>query len=124
MRAVRLLPLLLLLVFAAACGDSPSQPRTPSIDGAWSGSAAGFTLNLVLASGAAGVSGNGTVSGEGTSIAVTATGTHVHPNVALTLQATGFQDLNFQGQFTDDNTINGTLNGSGFNNFALTLRRQ
>jgi hypothetical protein len=70
------------------------------------------------------VTGTGTISGAGTPLAITVTGTHSHPNVSLNANAPGFEPMNFQGTFTNDNTINGTLNGSGFDNFALTLQRQ
>ncbi len=70
------------------------------------------------------VSGNGTVSAGAQSIPITVTDTHAHPNVSLTAQATGYPDMNFQGQFTDNNTITGALNGAGFTNLPLTLRRQ
>lgn len=126
MRAVRfsLLPLLLIL-FAACSGDSPSAPATPSINGTWNGTGAGVTVNMVLTSAGTGtVSGNGTIGAGSSSIPITITGTHAHPGVALTGKATGFQDMIFQGSFTDNNTIMGTLNGSGFSNFALTLKRQ
>ncbi len=52
------------------------------------------------------------------------TGGNVHPSVALTMSASGYEDLKFGGKFTDKNTVVGTLYGSGFSDFAITLARQ
>ncbi len=125
MRAIRLLALLLLFALAAACGDSTSEPAIPSAAGAWSGTAGGFTVNLLLSAATDGsLSGTGSVAATtGPPLPFTVTGTHAHPNFSLVARAPAFEDINFQGQFTDANTIDGMLTGAGFNH-ALRLRRQ
>ena len=120
----KLLPLLLALIIPlTACGDS-SGPSTPSTTGSWTGSTGGATFTLTLTEATQNITGSGSLVGPGASIALTATGTHVHPNVSMIFRAAGYQDLNYQGSFTNDNTIVGTLNGSGFANTAVTFVRR
>lgn len=115
----------LVLLSLAGCGDDgPSEPEIPSLTGAWSGSASGYTFNLTMTESAGGIlDGNGSINGPGFAAAMEVSGRHAHPSVSLTIVPAGFEPLNFQGTMADDRTINGTLNGSGFNNFALTMRR-
>lgn len=113
------------LMVIAGCGDDePSGPRVPNLSGAWSGSAGGFTFAITLTESEGGIlEGNGSASGPGFADAIEVSGRHAHPSVSLTVLPSQFDPMNFQGTLSDDRTINGTLNGSGFNNFALTLRR-
>jgi hypothetical protein len=70
------------------------------------------------------LTGSGNLSGPDWSIAITATGTHAHPNVSMTISAQGYQDMNYTGTMAGDAAITGRLNGSGFNNTGLTLNRR
>ena len=122
----RLLASLLVMLCAfsvSACGDN-GDPRGPELDGAWSGFAQGFTVSLTLSSNGPGViTGSGTLSAGGAVISLTVrNGIHSHPNVSLTLGGEGYEDLNYSATFSEDALI-GTLNGSGFSNFGLTLTR-
>lgn len=125
LRARTMIRGLFLLLFSAsllACGDS-TEP-TPTATGAWTGSASGVTLTVTISESASGtLSGSGNFTGPFGSAAVNITGTHAHPSISFTMTSTGFTDVNFSGSFTGDNTIQGSLNGSGFNSFALTLLR-
>lgn len=128
MRHVRFLPLLILTLFLTACGDKgPTEPKTPpppSASGAWQGTSGGLVMTLTLSETQQAVSGSGNLTFGSNALAVTVQGTHAHPSVGLTLRASGYEDINFQGSFTDSNTMSGTLNGSGFSNQSFTLRRQ
>ena len=117
-RAIRRLSLLFLLA-ATGCvfgGD-------PSIDGSWSGSIGSTNFSMTVTERDRTVTGSATISGSGGSIALTVTGTHAHPAVALTMSATGFESFNFTGNFETDDLITGSLNGSGFVNDQITLLR-
>jgi hypothetical protein len=124
----RRIPALLLVCASLACGDS-SGPSAPSMTGTWSGntSAGGvpFTFSMTVTAAGQQVSGNGQfmVQGGG-SVVFTVAGNHVHPNVSLTIMATGSQDAIYTGSFTNNSSISGQLNGSGFVNVGLTLNRQ
>ena len=109
---------LIVLTLAAvlACGDETAP--LPSLTGAWRGvfSSSGVTttLPLTLTESGTSVAGSGNLASSNAAFALTATGTHAHPNVSLVLGATGFQDINLSGEFTAPNTVAATLNGSGY----------
>jgi hypothetical protein len=69
------------------------------------------------------VTGTGTLSTAGDAIALTITGNYAPPNVSLQMNAAGFEPMNLSGTVAEDE-IDGTLNGSGFVNIAVTLARQ
>lgn len=120
-----LLVLALVSVGAFGCSDDGgTQPTRFSATGTWIGTASGITLNVTLNDNNGTVNGSGSISSSGGSLALTVTGTRAGNVVSLTARATGFQDVNYSGTFVTQRQINGTLNGSGFNNFALTLNRQ
>lgn len=119
-----LLPALLSVSLMACGGDSTEPAPTPTATGTWIGSATGVTLTATITESASGsLSGSGNFNGPEGAVAVTITGTHTHPSISFTMTSTGFTDVNYAGSFTGNNTIQGTLNGSGFVNFALTLLR-
>lgn len=107
---------------AASCGDDPD----PTVSGAWLGISQGVTLQLTLSQNDMGtVTGSGTIASEATTTALTVgSGTHVYPNLSLTLQLTGFEDMNYTGTLSSPTTISGSLNGSGFDDFAINLEKQ
>lgn len=120
-----LVGLLLVTVVVAACGKDDQGPKIPSASGSWSGNVAGATFQLTLNEDEDNrLDGSGSMSASSAAIALTASGRHVHPNVTLTLEATGYQDMNFSGRFSGDDTIIGSLNGSGFVNESLTFSRR
>ena len=113
--------LLLLLVLLSACGLPKATMR-----GQWSGANEGFVLKLTLRESAEGdITGSGSIkTKEGETIALDVTGSNVYPHVTMTFSSTGYYDFNFTGEFSDNNTIDGKLNGSGFTDFEITLERQ
>lgn len=120
------LALLAVMVFAAACGDSGtgSEPRKFSTTGRWTGTASQTTVTVTLNENSGNITGSGNVTGGGESLAVNVTGTNAANAISMTLTAAGFQPVNFTGNITSATSMNGTLNGSGFENFALTLNKQ
>jgi hypothetical protein len=127
MRTILALPLVLLALLIGCDSGGPTEPAPPphpTMNGSWQGTAGGMIVNLTLSESASTISGAGSMVFGNESIAVNTTGVRTHPNVTLTLRATGYQDSNFSGAFTGDNAVAGHLTGSGFNNVAITLRRQ
>jgi hypothetical protein len=118
----KVLPLFLLSFIVVACSDS-SGSRTPSLTGSWGGTLEGATVNFVATETSNSISGNGFISSGELSIAITLTGTHAHPNVSLTIQSSGFEDMSFTGSFVSDDQIAGRVNGSGFVNTTLSINR-
>lgn len=124
MKTARLLLAAAVLAGASACSgggdDTGTGPQRFSASGTWQGTSGNVALQLVLAESNQQINGNGTIYVPG-AVAVTATGTNVGNNVALTLKASGYQDLSFTGTILSPGSMSGSLNGSGFTNFAVTL---
>ncbi len=123
MKRVLLLAALAALVIGCRSGTEP----TPTVTGQWTGSfiagGNGLSLTLTLQDAGGAVTGSGHLDAAGVSIAWTATGTHVHPNVSLTLTSAGYESVNLSGHCDNASTISATLNGSGFVGNSITLRR-
>ncbi len=114
---------LLLALAIMSCKDSPTEPRL-SLNGTWQGFAesAGMVVTLTL------TEANGTVTGNGSlqalqSLPVSVGGTFDRPDFLLTMTATGYQPVVFNGAATATR-MTGTLNGSGFTDVAVSLLRQ
>ena len=116
--------LLFILFLFFACGEDPVSPSNPSLTGGWIGTGSGIVINATLSQSGTNVSGSGTFAASGTSVAVTFAGTSVYPNISLNISATTFQDANYTGKFTNDNTHNGKLNGSGFVDLEIIFVRK
>ena len=128
MRHTRLLIAAVLVgVLALGCKDS-GGPAAHNVIGRWSGTfvddGATLTLSLVLAENGSTLSGSGTLSVLGESLAVSASGTHSHPDVSITISTPGYQPSNITLTCTDTDHLTGRVNGSGFVNLAITLTRR
>ncbi len=121
-RFVALLGITLVLALAlSSCGGDATGPKTPSLTGSWSGNVTEGTVSLTLVESEAGaVTGSGNLAGV---VAVNVTGSHAHPNVSLTLAASGFQSANITAVMSGNDTMTGTLNGSGWVSVPITLTR-
>ena len=117
-----------LTLLTAACGGDggSTEPDVPEVEGQWNGpvisdvGSGSLALTLNEASGA--VTGTGTLSVTGDALALTVTGNYAPPNVSLQMTSPGFEPMNLSGTLSEDE-IDGTLNGSGFVNIAVTLTR-
>ncbi len=117
-----------LALLIAACGDGGStEPDVPDVQGQWNGSfntnVGSGTLALTLNEANGNVTGTGTLGTAGDALALTVTGNYAPPNVSLQMTSPGFEPMNLSGTVSEDE-IDGTLNGSGFVNIAVTLARQ
>ncbi len=104
-------------------------PTVPSMTGKWSGKA---TVSGVDASVSLSIdeADDGSLSGDATfdlgkfgTLSGPVHGTHDHPDVHLTAQIDKFQGT-YDGTFSGDNTINGTVAVAGLASAPLTLHRQ
>jgi hypothetical protein len=84
------------------------------------------SLSLVLIeAGGGSVEGTGSFSGPAGAGSVEVTGVHTFPNVNLTIRSAGFENGNFTGLMDSaGQMMSGTLNGFGFVNSPVSLRRQ
>jgi hypothetical protein len=110
---------------------SNSDDSTPSLSGTWIGNIISedditgerliLNLRLVLTQKGNDITGSGSL--ETVPIEIV-TGIYIYPSVSLTLDSFGAPPAYFQGTFSDANTIAGSVDGSGFTNDPLTLKRQ
>jgi hypothetical protein len=130
------------VVLLAACGGAETtgpettepettEPETPSATGVWSGAmvtpfGAARTIAMSLQETGTEVSGSGDISDAvgDPYYSFTVTGTHVHPAIELSLSSPGFAPVSVEGEFTDATTIAAALNGSGWADTPVTLKRQ
>jgi len=117
----------LLLVAVAACGsDSPLAPVT-TVDGSWNGSASVYELSLALAQDdTGGVNGTAALAGRLGSVVGTATGTFVYPELQLTINVEGSDEpMTYVGEMSSTEArIDGVLNGSGFVNLQIGVKKR
>lgn len=114
---------LALAVFLAGCSDQAPDP--PRIEGAWEGiTSSGLVFTFMLGQSETTVSGTGLVEvpGEGT-FALDVSGSYVTPLLSLTVTSADFEPFNYTGTHTK-NTVDGRLNGSGFQDRPLVIWKQ
>ena len=124
-------PTLFLLLAASlvACGGSETQappPPPPTVSGTWTGIAGPsfqqLTITLVDNSGA--VTGNGTIANTPTGTrALTGSGTFVNKELVMTLTSGTVATISIRANMSGNDTLIGTVSGSGFNNDTLILKK-
>lgn len=140
----------LLIGLLAACGEGPVHPGSFTLDGTWEGRGFPYELRLELDQDRANrVRGTGearllrevletvvvstdppvldtvfidTVAAD--TVRFDVSGEWDHPQFRLRLRAEGYADAEFEGNFTQADSIRGVLRGSGFPNPTITVVRQ
>lgn len=115
------------LIAATGCGGM-LEPEGADLSGQWSGSSQGVTLELTLDEDSDdNLSGSGSLQAEQTISVTVSSGDHSGASFSTTLTSSGFEDVTYSGtvDITEEEEVelDGTLNGSGFNNFSITLTR-
>ena len=127
---------LVVVLLLAGCGtETLTEPEPdPTLSGHWvgstpvatsSGGSYTLTLDLTLLETVGTVAGSGFLSAEGlVSLALSVKqGTNNYPSFSLVMGASGFQDITYSGTFNSATEILGKLNGSGFVDQWLALRK-
>jgi hypothetical protein len=114
---------MVLAAVLACSGNETVQPTPGPLDGDWSGVSNGLTAAFRFDQVDDKLHGTGALTTATVSIPVNIRGTYVDPDVSFAITASGFQNLTFTGSLTDPDTIDGHLDGSGFNAFLITLHR-
>lgn len=131
-RGVRVVPpwrgpwIVLIALLAACSGDKSVAPAAFTLTGSWIGTASGTTVVMNLTQTNKDVSGTGTFADNSGGNAITIFGTYDANPLTLTINFpnTVYKPITFSGAVTSATSITGTLNGSGYNNFALSFQRQ
>jgi hypothetical protein len=107
------------------CGGDRVTGVPSSIAGRWAGAARGTSVTMQLSQSGSDVVGAGVFTDVSGASDVTVRGSYVPAEVNLTLQFpnTNFNPVVLSGTASGD-VITGALNGSGYDNFAITLARQ
>ena len=117
--------LLVGLISPVGCGGDRVTGVPLSISGRWAGAASGTSVSMQLTESGIEVSGAGVFTDASGAAQISVSGTYHQPAVSLTLQFpnTNFNPVFLSGTASAD-VITGALNGSGYDNFAITLARQ
>jgi len=117
---------LLVVLFAAlSLGCSDTLGPVQVIDGHWTGIQNGFSLSLSMTQTNADVTGIADIGGVSGFAEGTITGTFTYPNVALKIDIPGAVPIDYTGTMSaTDATISGKLNGSGFVNLQLDVKKK
>lgn len=114
-------------VVADGAANSPQTVAVtvtiPSVTGHWSGVQSGISLDVDLVEVDDSVTGTGNLVASTIFSPVTVTGTHVQPNVTLTLSMPSYAPTVYTATLSSANAMVGTLTGSGFYRYPLSLTR-
>jgi hypothetical protein len=116
--------LIVVSLCVVGCGEEePSGPAYAPFNGRWDGSLTGIHMRVTTTDNDGEIDGTGFVQFGSSTLTITVTGDHDHPDVEFTGRATNFDSFEFRGEFEDANTVHGHVDGSGFTNDFVVLRR-
>jgi|ERR1051325_10099924 hypothetical protein len=106
-----------------ACDDTLGPVFT--LDGYWSGTTPGYQVSVTLTQKDTVVTGTGIVLGGAGSAQFNVNGKMVSRQITLTLTNPAFTPTEFTGTLsTTEAVIDGRLNGSGFENVSITMKKR
>lgn len=118
---------------AAACRNSLDVGNY-ALDGQWRGrtylrppaetDSVRYDFTFTLTQNQHDVGGSATVKAAGDSVRTSVDGRWDYPDVTLSLTASDYAPLTFQGRFITSDSILGTLDGSGFAGRSFSIVRQ
>jgi hypothetical protein len=113
------------LLFSLACGEDTLAP-VQTVDGSWSGVQNGYSLSLSLAQATTGeVTGTAFVASTAVATDATVVGTFAYPTLHITISANGFTPVDYVGDMSaTEAKIFGHLNGSGFSNVQMDVKKK
>jgi hypothetical protein len=120
-------PFLMTLVLLAGACDNATTTRSVSIAGSWE--SVGFTdanFRMTMVETARAVEGAGHRAAAGETTAFRIIGANTGRNASLLLDFDGRDDINFEGEFQDENdvtTLEGALFGGGYDGDPIVFRR-
>lgn len=94
-------------------------PPPPEMTGTWSGGTV-FLLRINVLEEEATIRGTGMFNGN---LGMFINGKSSYPDVSFTIESQGFIPATFTGTYVHKDTIDGTLNGSGFSDVRMILGR-
>ncbi|MEX2581731.1 MAG: hypothetical protein WD766_00520 [Gemmatimonadota bacterium] len=120
---IRVLLPSLLVLFGSAC-QTTSEPERREIRGSWASvGVPGVEIEMTLAETARSIDGAGAWKGPETARAFLVRGALAVDEVSLNFDFSGTENVNFQGHFSDEDTMVGVLNGGGLRDEAGSFTR-
>ena len=113
------------LLFALGCGDDTLGP-VQTVDGNWSGVQNGYSLSLSLTQASTGeVTGSAFVASTAVATNATVAGTFAYPTLHIVISAPSFAPVDYTGELSQTEAkIFGKLNGSGFSNIQMDVKKK
>jgi hypothetical protein len=113
------------IVFALGCGDNTLGP-VMTVDGSWAGVQNGYSLSFSFTQSTTGeVTGTAFVASTAIATDATVTGTFVYPTLHVTISAANFVPVDYVGTMSaTEAKIFGKLNGSGFSNVEVDVKKK
>ena len=113
------------VVACLGCGDNTLGP-VMTADGSWAGVQNGYSLSLSLTQSTTGdITGTAFIASTAVATDATVTGTFVYPNLHITINATNFLPVDYTGTMSaTEAKIFGKLNGSGFSNIEVDVKKK
>lgn len=123
MRKNLVFPLLLCVLLAAGC-DDPTGSSRRSLLGLWTSSDfASATIRMTLAEIGRSVEGAGSWVSPDAALAFRVSGAHAEETVSLLFNLEDAPDVTFTGEFTSEDTLEGTLTGGALREVPITFTR-
>jgi hypothetical protein len=109
---------------ALGCGSDILGP-VHTADGQWLGVQNGYSVSFNLVQNDTIVTGVAEIVGIGGAGSGTASGTFVYPTLSITISIPGALDVHYKGDMsTTQAKIFGKLNGSGFDNLEVDVKKK
>jgi hypothetical protein len=115
----------------AGCGgaDGGTGPGNgPDVEGTWAGTVSAAngssaTLRISVTENNRNVTGLGWLRIATDSLGLSVSGSYTAPDIVATISSQGFEPMTLEATVSEDRMV-GVLDGSGFENRAITLRRE
>jgi hypothetical protein len=121
---MRRLLALVAIVASFGCGSDILGP-VQTVDGNWTGLQNGYSMSLSLSQTGTSVTGTADFLGVGGAASGTVSGTFVYPALNITITFPSVSDVNYKGTMSESQAkIFGQLNGSGFTNLELDVKKR
>jgi hypothetical protein len=121
---MRRLLALIAIATSLSCGSDTLGP-VQTVDGQWNGIQNGYSLSLSLGQNGDVVTGFAEIVGIGGGGSGTAAGTFAYPTLDITISVPGALDVHYKGTMSNSEAkIFGHLDGSGFNNLEVDVKKK
>ena len=117
--------IVLALVILVGCGGDDILGPVMTVDGTWNGTANGVQFSLGMTQTDTLVTGNALANGVGGQAFGVVSGSFKYPDLKLTIQLDNAVPITYTATMSQSQAkISGTINGSGFANAGLEVKKR